>query len=170
MRLGPRRMVALTGLLVGTVLLTACGSSPSQPSTGGPGSTPTVRVEQVANVGMVLVDSRGFTLYYLKGETATSIHCTGACASTWPPLTIPSGEQPTAGPSVPGKLATIQRPDGSLQVTYEGAPLYTFTGDSGPGQAAGQGVENFFVVSPTGAIGNSGSSPGSSTGYGYYGS
>jgi predicted lipoprotein with Yx(FWY)xxD motif len=157
-----RSILAVAVVVAGSVLLAACGSS-STANSGGSAS-PTLRAQKVGDLGTVLVNSSGLTLYFLKGETAANIMCTGSCASEWPPLTIASGAQPTVGSGVPGQAGTVQRPDGSLQVTYEGKPLYTFAGDSGSGQASGQGVANFFAATPTGST-SSGSQSGSSGGY-----
>jgi predicted lipoprotein with Yx(FWY)xxD motif len=173
MDLARRSTMWVAGLAIGAVLLSACASKTAATTKSGGGSTssgstssgtPTVRAQNVANMGMVLVDSRGFTLYYMKGESASSIQCTGSCASAWPPLLIASGTQPTAGPGVSGNLGTVKRPDSGTQVTFDGMPLYTFQGDSGPGQATGQGVSNFFVATATGAAVSSGST---SSGYSY---
>lgn len=122
----------------------------SAPATTGQGSGgATVAAAKVGTLGTVLVDSRGFTLYHLEGETATKITCTGSCEQAWPPLEA-SGE-PTAGDGASGELGTAERPDGSMQVTYDGLPLYTFTGDTAPGQANGQGVQNvWFALTPAG--------------------
>jgi predicted lipoprotein with Yx(FWY)xxD motif len=170
MRTTPKSIVTFAILAIGTMLVTACGSNSTATSSSGSASSTssTVHAQQIAGVGSVLVDSKGFTLYVLSGESATSIKCTGSCATNWPPLTVPSGAQPTAGSGVSGKLSTVQRPDGSLQVTYNGMPLYTFVGDSGPGQATGQGVANFSIATATatgGGAGGSGSSGGYGSGY-----
>ena len=61
--------------------------------------------------------------------------CTGDCLKTWPALTVPAGATPTAGTGVTGKLGTITRDDGTLQVTYNGLPLYFFKNDKAPGDA-----------------------------------
>jgi len=109
------------------------------------------------------------TLYYLKTETGGTIKCTGSCASAWPPVLLPSGTSAaTAGSGVTaGKLGTIQRPDGTTQVTYNGMPLYTFASDS-PGQATGQGVDGFFGMTSKGTTsGGSGSGSGGSYGGGW---
>ena len=69
-------------------------------------------------------------------DTATASKCTGACAQIWPPVTGPAA----AGQGVSGTLGTITRSDGSKQTTYDGHPVYTYTADSGPGQANGTGL------------------------------
>jgi predicted lipoprotein with Yx(FWY)xxD motif len=142
-------------------------SSPatSAPSTSGGGSSgATVAAADVGTLGMVLVDSRGFTLYHLDGETATKITCTGGCEQAWPPLEA-SGA-PTAGDGATGDLGTTKRPDGTMQVTYDGLPLYTFSGDSAPGQANGQGVSDvWFAVTPAGEDATDSGGAGSGRGY-----
>ena len=81
----------------------------------------------------VLTNSRGFTLYLFAPDAATTSKCYGSCAAYWPPVKGPV----TAGTGVTGRLGTIRRTDGSLQATYNGHPLYTYIGDSTPGQASG---------------------------------
>jgi predicted lipoprotein with Yx(FWY)xxD motif len=85
----------------------------------------------------VLTTTKGLTLYSLSVETGGKFICTDSeCLSAWRPLTFPAGVQPIG----PVKLGTVTRPDGSTQVAYHGHPLYSFGGDSGPGQANGQGL------------------------------
>ena len=117
-------------------------------------STPTVEVRSHPEYGDVLVDGEGMTLYlFTKDSPGTSV-CTGDCASAWPPLT---GENPQVGPAVTADLDTIEREDGSTQVTANGWPLYYYQPDSAPGDATGQGVGDvWYVLSPAGeAIGRS---------------
>lgn len=155
---------------------TSSGGSTNSPAAGGGAATLTVNTGTAQGAGTVLVNAQGMTLYYLKGESATNIQCTGSCLSTWPPLLFSGSGSPTGGIHVTGTLATVQRPDGKgTQVTYNGYPLYTFTGDSAPGQASGQGVNNFYAATPSSSASGSGggrygggsgsSSP--SSGYGY---
>jgi len=70
--------------------------------------------------------------------------CSGQCLTTWPALTVAAGAAPTAGTGVTGKLGTITRDDGTLQVTYNGLPLYFFMNDKAPGDA--NGVYEFWEV------------------------
>ena len=84
----------------------------------------------------VLTNSKGFTLYWYAPDTSTTSKCTGSCATYWPPVTGPV----TAGSGVTGTLGTITRADGTVQATYDGHPLYTYAGDSAPGQAKGNGL------------------------------
>jgi predicted lipoprotein with Yx(FWY)xxD motif len=170
---------------VAVLVLAACGKSnnngassggsPSQGTAGGGVAVLTVNTGTAQGAGTVLVDAQGLTLYYLKGETASNIQCSGSCLSTWPPLLFSGSGQPTGGVHVTGTLGTVQRPDGKgTQVTYNGLPLYTFTGDSSPGQAAGQGVNNFYAATPSSSASGSGggrygggSASPSASGYGY---
>ncbi len=149
----------------------AGGSSPAggvQPSATGGSGNATLGAENVSGLGMVLVDSRGFTLYRLTGETTSNIMCTGSCATTWPPL-VTSGN-PTGGPGATGTVGTVKRPDGITQVTYDDVPLYTFSGDSGPGQSNGQGISGvWFAVTPDGQSAKGGAGGASPTGLGYGG-
>ncbi len=89
----------------------------------------------------ILTTSSGIALYYFTPDQAGSVMaCTGTCLSTWLPLNLPRGTDLTSQGSLPGKLASISRPDGSRQVTYDGWPLYRFAGDKVPGDVKGQGV------------------------------
>jgi predicted lipoprotein with Yx(FWY)xxD motif len=132
-------------------------------TTGGSGGGATVSATEVGGLGTVLVDSRGFTLYHLSGETDSTFKCTGGCLDAWPPLVAKGA--PTAGEGADGELATIDRPGVGTQVTYDGLPLYTFAGDSKPGEANGQGVSGaWFAVTPSGEDAGGGAP---SRGYGY---
>ena len=123
------------------------------------------------SLGKILDDSQGRTLYVFQGDTGTKSNCSGACATNWPPLT---SANPTVGKGANASMVgTSKRSDGKTQVTYNGHPLYTFAGDSSPGDTSGQGVNAFgglwYAVSPAGqqvtasASNNSGS--GSSNPY-----
>jgi predicted lipoprotein with Yx(FWY)xxD motif len=157
---------------IGVVMLFSACAKSSTPASGGGSTAPPsqsgsaeVGTSSVSGLGTVLVDDKGFTLYFLKTEMSGKIMCTGSCAGAWPPLLLPAGTtSATAGSGVSGKLGTIHRPDGGTQVTYNGSPLYTFTSDQSPGQATGQGVNGFYVMTPTGPSTGAG---GTSGGGGY---
>ncbi len=85
----------------------------------------------------VLTNAKGFTLYYFAPDEATMSRCYGSCAAYWPPVL----GQPVAGPGVTGRIGTIKRTNGSLQAVYDGHPLYTYVGDSAPGQANGNALD-----------------------------
>jgi predicted lipoprotein with Yx(FWY)xxD motif len=84
----------------------------------------------------LLTNARGFTLYWFAPDTATRSACYTSCARYWPPVT----GTPSLSPGVPGKLATIKRSGGTVQITYNGHPLYTYVGDTAPGQASGNAL------------------------------
>jgi len=88
------------------------------------------------NGATVLTNAKGFTVYSFAPDTPTTSRCNGQCTKYWPPVKGPV----TAGPGVTGKIGTIRRTDGSLQATYNGHPLYTYVGDSAPGQAFGNNL------------------------------
>jgi predicted lipoprotein with Yx(FWY)xxD motif len=151
-----RKIVTAAGLAALAIALSACGSSASSSSTTGatsaPASTPAstaagaaassgsssgTAVDSTTISGTaVLTNSKGFTLYWYAPDTSTTSKCTGSCATYWPPVTGPV----TAGSGVTGTLGTITRADGTVQATYDGHPLYTYAGDSAPGQAKGNGL------------------------------
>ncbi len=67
----------------------------------------------------IIVNTSGRTLYHLTTEKGKKVVCTGQCATIWPPLTVPKGTKPIAGPGITkSKLGTVKRPDGRIQVTY----------------------------------------------------
>jgi predicted lipoprotein with Yx(FWY)xxD motif len=90
------------------------------------------------SIGPVLADAKGFTLYWYAKDTHMTSVCTGSCATAWPPVT---GKPSAAmGVRLVGKFGTITRGNGVLQATYKGHPLYTYAGDSAPGQVKGNGL------------------------------
>jgi predicted lipoprotein with Yx(FWY)xxD motif len=91
------------------------------------------------------------TLYTYGKDGMDSSACTGGCASSWPPLTVPAGQQPTAGSGVSGTLATFARADGTAQVSFNGHPLYLWVGDKAAGDVTGDGVNGFAVATASGA-------------------
>ena len=83
----------------------------------------------------VLTSSKGFTLYSFAPDTSTMSKCNGTCAQSWPPV-----KGPVTAAGVTGTFGTIKRTDGSVQATFDGHPLYTFVGDTAPGQNKGNGL------------------------------
>ena len=166
-----RHLISLAGagiVALSSVALAACGSgggtAAQSPVYGGSAratsqqSTPPSTSGKVStastSLGTVLVDSKGRTLYLFKADQGTKSACSGACASAWPPLRV-SGEPTVGGGATASKLGTTQRSDGQPEVTYNGHPLYTYTGDSKPGDVNGQGLTAFgaswFALSPSGS-------------------
>ena len=93
-------------------------------------------------LGKILVDSQGLTLYDFQKDRGAKSACYGACAKIWPPLTTTGAPQGTGGAEA-SKLGTSRRSDGTTQVTYGGHPLYTYVGDTKPGDTAGNGITEF---------------------------
>jgi predicted lipoprotein with Yx(FWY)xxD motif len=133
----------------------------------------TVRVAKT-NLGKILVNSKGRTLYLFQADSGTTSACADACAAAWPPLTSAT---PKIGKGAKSSLAsTATRSDGKPQVIYNGHPLYTFSGDNKAGNTNGQGVNAFgglwYALSPAGnqvtrTPSNSGGSGGSGGAPGY---
>lgn len=137
--------LGLAAAAVGVALaLTACGGDTDNASTGASGSGSTVSAREVDGLGTALTGPDGKTLYFAEAEVGGTIVCQDACLSFWIPLTVSAGTTPTAGPGVTGTLATLRRPDGKVQVTLDGKPLYGFVEDGGPGQAKGNGFTDTF--------------------------
>jgi predicted lipoprotein with Yx(FWY)xxD motif len=123
--------VALIALLVvGFTLAGAGGTSSTQASSGSELKTTSIKGVNV------ITNSKGFTLYWFVPDSSTKSVCNGSCAAYWPPVKAPV----KAGPGVTGTITTITRADGSKQAAYDGHPLYTYIGDSSPGQARGNNV------------------------------
>jgi predicted lipoprotein with Yx(FWY)xxD motif len=112
-----------------------------------------------ASLGMIVVDSSGMTLYRNTMEVGGKFVCTGSCTTAWPPLLVPAGgTPPAAGSGLTGTVATINRPDGTTQVTYDGDPLYHFAADKQAGDSKGQGIGGVWFVLSTGATQSTSSS------------
>jgi predicted lipoprotein with Yx(FWY)xxD motif len=120
--------------------LSACGGNDEEPAASG--APATVSVEQADGVGAVLVDRSGAALYTADEEADGRIRCRGECLAFWLPLEA-SGA-PTASDDVPGELGSVERPDGTMQVTHDGRPLYRFSDDEEPGQVTGDGLSDTF--------------------------
>jgi predicted lipoprotein with Yx(FWY)xxD motif len=161
---------APAGLAAVALVIAACGSS-STPSPPAAASAPAASGSalKTASVGgaTVLTNAKGFTLYWFVPDTPTKSNCNGSCAAIWPPVKGPA----TAGSGVTGKLATITRADGSTQATYNGHPLYTYTGDTAPGQANGNGLNVnggvWHEVTTSGSAAPAASPSSGGGGYGY---
>ncbi len=166
------RTRALTFLAAGSLLLAACGEDVEETDDAlleedaGDATTdedadaaeeeadtvePDVAVAD-SSLGAHLVDGEGFTLYLFDNDAPGVSNCTGDCLANWPPLTVE--DTPVAGEGVDGDLlGTIEREDdGTVQVTYDGQPLYFWAADTAPGDVDGQGVNDvWWVVAPDGS-------------------
>lgn len=132
-----------TTTVAGTTTLAATTTAPTTTTPAGP-------VISVADnaLGQILTDPDGMTIYLLLDDAQGASTCTGGCPSNWPPLLAEVG----VGAGVDASLLdTIARSDGTVQVTYNGWPLYRYVGDGEPGDTRGQNVgSRWYVVSPLG--------------------
>jgi predicted lipoprotein with Yx(FWY)xxD motif len=163
-----KHLAAATAIAAAAAALAACGGNAATASTKTPsGVTATVGFASTGNLGKILVDAKGDTVYLFRKDTGPTSACTGACAAAWPPL-LATGKPTVASGLAAAKVGTTRRSDGRSQVTYAGHPLYRYQGDSQPGQAGGQGLNAFgaswFVLSSSGAAVTKGGSGG---GYSY---
>jgi len=129
------RWAAAAVLVLAAVLLGASLAVTAPSSTSSSSSKALLKIAKIHGVS-VLTNTRGYTLYWFVPDTPTKSTCYGTCAAYWPPVI----GSPAAGPGVTGKLGTIRRSDGVAQVTYDNHPLYTYIGDSAPGQANGNDI------------------------------
>jgi predicted lipoprotein with Yx(FWY)xxD motif len=168
-------LAAATAVPLAALAVAGCGggndansAAITQPKTTS-GRTATIGLANEGKLGKVLVDSSGNTLYLFEKDTAGKSACSGACAVNWPPLR--AAGKPVAGEGADAAaIGTITRSDGNAQVTYNGHPLYRYTGDARPGDTAGQGVNAFgaewYVVGKSGNAVET-ETTGSGGGYGY---
>ena len=119
--------------VVAAVLLGISVEASEPMGTGSPGAL--LKITKINNVS-VLTNARGYTLYWFVPDRPAKSTCYGTCAAYWPPVT----GKPAPGPGVTGKLGMIKRTGSETQITYAGHPLYTYVGDSAPGQANGNNV------------------------------
>ena len=136
--------------------LAAATTTPTSAATSGASGSdvPTVAVA-TGTVGTFLTGADGKTLYTFAADSANKTACVDACATKWPPMVLAGTQTVKAGDGVTGTLATFARPDGSMQVTYNGIPLYYYGGDGKAGDTTGQGfADKWFVASPTGTLGS----------------
>ncbi len=169
-----KTLIAITALaLIGVLALAGCGSSDSSSSSSGGaygsgeestaksessgssggGTAAVVSAASAPKLGRILVDSKGFTLYDFHKDKGTTSACYGACASVWPPLTTEGAPQAGEG-AMASKLGTTKRKDGTVQVTYAGHPLYTYTADTKPGEVNGNDFSSYgaqwYALLPSG--------------------
>jgi predicted lipoprotein with Yx(FWY)xxD motif len=154
-----------SGLAAAAVVLAACGTSgsPADPPASSPPASAIVQTHTEArsvsiktmstSKGKVLAKANGQTLYWFAKDTRFRSNCNGSCATYWPPVL----GKPTAaaGTVLPHGFGTIKRADGQTQATYDGHPLYTYVGDTTPGQVKGNGLDTsgglWWAVTPSGA-------------------
>ena len=132
------RPAATTAAALAVAALVLFGVAVAGASTPAPAATSTGTGLKTTTIGgaTVLTNAKGFTLYWFAPDTPTISKCYGSCAAYWPPVTGTAA----ASPGLPGRISTITRTGGSRQLTYNGHPLYTYIGDTAPGQAKGNNL------------------------------
>lgn len=148
------RRLAAAGSVGAVLLLAGCGSGAGGSAVDPYGAPPSVADDSLAlqtaetDLGSILVDGAGMTLYMFTNDSPDTSACEGGCLENWPPLL---GE-PTAGAGVDeALLGSFEREDGRVQATYNHWPLYYWVGDTAPGDTSGQDVQGvWFVLGPDG--------------------
>jgi len=123
-------------------------------ASGSGQSAVTIDVSDNPDLGQILTDGDGRTVYLFEKDESDESYCSGKCAAAWPPVITGGGA--TAGSGAEQSLiSTIQREDGTEQVTYDGHPLYLYAGDAKPGDTAGNDLDQFgaewYAVTPDGS-------------------
>ena len=169
-----RRGAALLGLATAAMLAAACGSSAGNTASSGAGGSSgpngnaaaanaAISARQLSGIGTALVNGSGMTIYTPKmpAEMNGTIRCTGSCLSFWFPVTASPASLHSSG--LPGKLGTVHRPGGKAQLTYNGRPLYMYSGDLSAGMTNGDGLNAFggvwHIARPLGSVASPGPSP-----------
>jgi predicted lipoprotein with Yx(FWY)xxD motif len=132
------RAAGWTTAVLAIAALALLGAAVAGASPAAPAATATGAGLKTTTIGgtTVLTNARGFTLYWFAPDTPAASKCYGSCAAYWPPVTGTAA----AGPGLPGRVGTITRTGGTRQLTYNGHPLYTYIGDTAPGQARGNNL------------------------------
>ena len=155
--------VALLGILAlaaagcggGDSSTTATSSSTTAPTgAGGSGGAATIDVADNPDLGQILTDGDGNTVYLFEKDEDGTSNCSGECATEWPPVTT-SGSAKAGDGADQSLISTTKRDDGSMQVTYDGHPLYLYAGDTKPGDTTGNGLElygaEWYAITPDGS-------------------
>ena len=166
----PARVPAVRpfAVLAAALLLTACAepAATSAPADETPAVTPTAEATETeeataeptesaaegeasvlvadSDLGSILTDADGMTIYFFANDTEGVSNCEGDCLENWPP--VEAEDSPVAGEGVTAELDTIERSDGTTQLTINGFPAYYFAGDSAAGDTNGQGVGEVWFV------------------------
>jgi predicted lipoprotein with Yx(FWY)xxD motif len=170
--MGPRnRSLTITALMGAVLTIAAACSSAATPTaavqgatatqavatSAAPASAPaaaaiTFGVTSDASLGDYLTGANGMTLYVFTADTPNTSNCSGKCATLWPPLTAAAGATITAPMGALGTFSLIPRADGSMQVAYNGMPLYYYASDSKGGDTTGQGLFGKWYVAPLSGV------------------
>jgi predicted lipoprotein with Yx(FWY)xxD motif len=135
-----------------TGLASSCGGSSSQATPTSRQSTPTaLGSRSLTQLGPALIDGAGDTLYIDTEERNDPTACNSTCQAAWPAVTSPGGQVTLRAGVSHALVGSVAAKDGPRVITYNGYPLHTYAGDSTPGQANGEGVQNvWYVISPSG--------------------
>jgi predicted lipoprotein with Yx(FWY)xxD motif len=153
-----KRFVAPVAALAVVAALAIVGLGSAAAGVKSAQKSVTVSTRSVKGLGQILVDSRGRTLYMFMPDKQKKVTCTSAsCVAAWPPLKLPAGAKAAAaGKAKQALLSSDPNPKGGKVVTYARWPLYTYIGDSKPGQASGQALNLnggvWYVLSPSGTV------------------
>ena len=146
------RLPVLAVAAAATVGLSGCGvGGAAAPAPAEPGTV--LSANPTARLGTVVVDGQGFTLYRSDDDTTKPpvSNCSGDCATEWPPVLATPGSPLTVEGVAQEAVGTINRSDGSIQLTLGGWPVYRYSGDAQPGATSGQGVGgSWAAVTPEG--------------------
>ncbi len=140
--------LALAGaaLIAGAAGVATAGQSTAHAAAPTAKPQTVVAVAHRAKFGAILVNGKGFALYYWSREMHGKVACTGSCATIWPPVLLAKGvNAPMHVAGVMGTFGVAMRPDGSHQLTFDRHPLYTFQGDKTPTTILCDGVQGWHV-------------------------
>lgn len=144
---GPARPRSLVLAIASVSLLLTSGAAPSVAQGDAPAEEVYTVNAATTDLGTFLTGEDGLTLYYFAKDTAPGVSaCEGQCVTNWPLFSVDADETVAAGAGVTGVLATFIRADGTVQVAYDGRPLYYFAGDQAAGDVNGQGVGDVWYV------------------------
>jgi predicted lipoprotein with Yx(FWY)xxD motif len=152
-------LAGAAAVALGALATGGCGgggygaSAGTTPATTASGQHATIGAANEGELGTILVDSKGRTLYLFRSDSGSKSTCFGACAGIWPPLTA-TGKPTVSARTSASLIGTTTRSDGKQQVTYNGHPLYLYAGDEKAGDTRGQGLSDFgagwYVLTPAG--------------------
>lgn len=142
-------------------------STSTSASSGKSGKAVTIDVADNPDLGQILTDGDGNTVYLFEKDDGNESYCTSSeCVAAWPPVTT-SGDVTAGAGADQSLIGTVQREDGTEQVTYDGHPLYLYAGDSKPGDTTGNGLDQFgaewYALTPDGSNAEGTSSGGSTS-------
>jgi predicted lipoprotein with Yx(FWY)xxD motif len=140
--------LSFSAVMLVTSLGVTSAASTNTMMTQGP-----VKAVKVAKFGKILVNSHNQALYYWDKDVHGKVTCTGACAKAWPPMLLAKGIMaPTKVAGVMGKFGVVMGANGAHQLSFNGHPLYTYSGDKKPLQVLCDGVDGWHVMHATGMM------------------